>query len=109
MIHAANLSLYEVGKDGKAQFQRLRVRKMHPDMAELGGRVRFQPLDYNSMGSAEIRWKDGVVVGIRMHTSEKHVATSDGIYKVRSIRRKTKDQRWSVEEINKITGIPWKP
>ena len=110
VIHAANLiSLYEIGKDGKVPFQRLRGRKMHPDMVEFGECVHFQPLDYKSMGSAEIRWKDGVFVGIRMHTGEKLVATSDGIYKARSIRRKIEDQRWSVEEINKITGTPWKP
>ena len=98
VMHAANIiSLCKVGKDGKVAFQRLRARKMHPDMVESGERVHFQTLDYKKMGSAEILWKDGVVVGIHMHTGEKLVATSDGIYHAKSIRRKTGDQRWSVE------------
>ena len=103
------LNLCEVGRDGKVPFQRLRGRKMHPELIEFGERVMFQPLDHKSLGSAQPRWSEGVFVGIRMHTGEKLVATENGVCKTRSIRRRVEAERWDSEEITKVTGTPWKP
>ena len=94
VAHAGNLiTLHEVGKDGKVPFQRLRGRKMHPELIEFGERVMFQPLDHKSLGSAQPRWSEGVFVGIQMHTGEKLVATENGVCKTRSIRRRGGIQR----------------
>ena len=110
IVHAGNiLNLCELGKDGKVTFQRLRGRRMHADRVESGERVMFQPLDHKNLGSAQPRWHDAVFVGIRMHTGEKLIATTEGVCKTRSIRRKTEDERWNADEIMKVTGTPWKP
>ena len=94
IIHAGSIiNLCEVGKDGKVPFQRLRGRRMHTDMVEFGERVLYQPLDYKNLGSAQPRWSDGVFVGIRMHTGEKLIATSEGVCKTRSIRRRIESER----------------
>ena len=82
---------------------------MHTDMVEFGERVLYQPLDYKNIGSAQPRWSDGVFVGIRVHTGEKLIATSEGVCKTRSIRRRIESERWDPEEIKKVTGTPWKP
>ena len=82
---------------------------MHPEMVEFGERVLFQPLDHKNLGSAQLRWQEGVFVGIRMHTGEKIVATPEGICKTRSIRRRIESERWDPDEIMKVTGTPWKP
>ena len=88
ITHAGNIiNLCEVGKDGKVPFQRLRGRKMHPELVELGERILVQPLDHKSLGSAQLRWQEGVFVGIRMHTGEKIATTPGGVCKNRSIRR----------------------
>ena len=35
VIHAANvINLFEIGKDGKVPYQRLRGRKLHPDLID---------------------------------------------------------------------------
>ena len=40
VIHAGNLiTLHETGRDGRVPFQRLRGRKIHPDLLEFGERV----------------------------------------------------------------------
>ena len=110
VIHAGNLiTLYETGRDGRVPFQRLRGRKMHPDLLEFGERVMFQPLDYKQLGSAQPKWEEGVFVGIKMNTSEKLVATPDGVCKTRSIKRRRESERWDADEIAKVTGTPWKP
>lgn len=80
VTHARNIiNLCEVGKDGEVPSQRLRGRKMHPEMGEFGETVLFQPLDHKNLGSAQLRWQEGVFVGIRMHTGEEIVATPEGI------------------------------
>ena len=35
------------------------------------------------------------------------IATSRGVIKVMSFRRRTEEQRWNKEEFDKIQGIPW--
>ena len=107
IIHAANiLNLCEVGRDGKVPFQRLRGRRMHADLVEFGERVLYQPLDHKSLGSAQNRWADGVFIGIKMNTGEKLIATTEGICKARSIRRRVESERWNADEIMKVTGNP---
>ena len=78
VINASNiLHLFEVGRDGKVQFQRLRGRKMHSEMVEFGQRVFYQPLTYKALGSAQPRWNEVVFVGVRIQIGEKLVATSE--------------------------------
>ena len=109
VIHAGNiLNLFEVGRDGKVPFHRLRGRKMHSEMVEAGERVLYQPLTYKALRSAQPRWCEGVFVGVRMQTGEKLVATSEGVCKTRSIRRRVASERWDPIEIAKATGTPWK-
>lgn len=82
---------------------------MHVDLVEFGERVLYQPLDHKSLGSAQTRWADGVFVGIRMNTGEKLIATTEGVRKARSIRRRAGPERWNANEIMKVTGSSWKP
>ena len=110
VIHAANLiNLYEVGKDGKTPYQRLRGRKLHPDLIEFGECVHYLPLNHLDLGKAEPRWKDGVFLGIRIDSGEKLIGTPEGVIKVRSIRRKLEAERWVAEQHDALTCLPWKP
>ena len=64
VTHAGNIiNLCEVGKDGKVPFLSLRGRKMHPELVEFGKIILFQPLDHKTLGSAQLRWQEGVVCG----------------------------------------------
>ena len=56
VIHAANLiNLYEGGKNGRVPYQRLRGRKLHPDLIEFGECVHYLPLNHLDLGKAEAR------------------------------------------------------
>ena len=55
------------------------------------------------------RWADGVFLGVRAISNEVFVGTPEGIVKCRAIRRKTPDQRWNIDMLNKIQGLPWEP
>ena len=66
-MHAANLiNLYEVGRDCKTPYQRLRVRKLRADLIEFGECVHYLPLNHLEPGNAEPRWTDGVFLGVKL-------------------------------------------
>lgn len=110
VIHAANiLNVFEMGKDGRTPFQRLRGRKMHPDLVEFGETIYYQPLKHLELGKAEARWDTGVFLGFKINSGEKVIATKDGIIKVRSIKRKLESERWNPIEHSWINQYPWKP
>lgn len=109
-IHAANLiNLYEIGSDGRVPYQRLKGRKLQTEMLEFRKRVHFQPLDHAKLGKAELRWTDGMYLGVRLTSGEKLVANGQGVFKVRSIRRRLEAERWDVDHINAVNSFPWKP
>ena len=65
--------------------------------------------NHKDIGKLQARWRDGVHLGIRMESSEMLIGTSEGVFKVRSIRRKTEGLRWSASDVEQIIGVPWKP
>ena len=109
-IHAANiLNIFEVGRDGRVPYQRLRGRRMQPELVEFGETIYFQPLKHLELGKAEPRWGTGVFLGVKINSGEKVIATKEGIIKVRSIKRKLESERWNQEEHCWIAQFPWKP
>ena len=74
-------------------YQRLRGEKLHPDLIEFGECVHYLPLSHLELGKAEARWKDGVFLGIRLESGEKLIGTPEGVFKVRSLRRRIESER----------------
>ena len=94
-IHAATLiHPYEVGSDGGVPYQWLRGRNLQTDMLQFGKCIHFQPLDHAKLRKAELRCTESVYLGIRLTSGEKLDGNSEGIFKVRSIRRKLEAERW---------------
>ena len=56
------INLFEMGRDGKVPYQRLRGRKLHPDLIEFGECIHYLPLNHLELGKAEARWKDGTML-----------------------------------------------
>ena len=82
-VHEANiLNMFEVGNHGRVPYQRLRGRKMQPDLVEFGKAVDYQPLKNLDLGKAEPRWGTGIFHGIKINSGEKAIATKEGIIKV---------------------------
>ena len=56
MSHAGNImTLHETDGDGRIPVQRLRGRKMHPDLLGFGERILIQPFDYKHTGNSQPR------------------------------------------------------
>ena len=100
------INLYEIGKDGKVPYQRLRGRKLRAEALEFGECIHYLPLDRNEIGKLESRYAEGVYLGICLEDSSKYVGTPEGVFKTRSVARRPENQRWSLETIKGMTGVP---
>ena len=56
----------------------------------------------------EARWHQGIFLGAKDNT-EKIVGNASGVFTVQSIRRRSADDRYDVETLMSITGVPWDP
>ena len=58
----------------------------------------------------EVRWRDGVFLGVRDDSGEVIIGTPEGVIKVSAIRRKgTMGDRWDRDRIMGVVGVPWAP
>ena len=61
-------------------------------------------------GKLESRWESGIWFGVGEESSETLIETSQGVIKVRSIRRKASEEgRWNREEMQEMKGLPREP
>ena len=92
VVHAGNIiTLYQKGKgetDGRTPFHRLRRKPLQVDMCEYGEHIHFMIPDALKHGHLQPRWREVLFLGIRLHTSEKLVGAPEGVFKVRTLRRR---------------------
>ena len=48
-------------------------------------------------------------LGVKDNTTEKIVGSASGVFTVQSIRRRSADDRYDVETLMSVTGVPWDP
>ena len=109
-IHAANrLATLDVRDNGKATHENLRSKTLKKTSHEFGELNCVLPPCREDEGKSLATWHDGVYLGFRVEAGEELVGTPDGVYKVRSIRRRPAETGWSLEHIRALKGSPWKP
>ncbi len=55
----------------------------------------------------ESRWQQGVFLGVKGNTTEKIVGNASGVFTVQSIKRKSGEDRYNLETLQSVTGLPW--
>jgi hypothetical protein len=104
------LSHYEVGKDGRTAYERLKGKHTGVELCEFGEVIHYMPLKEISgaLASADARYKKGVWLGVNERTSERMVGTMDGnVVGTRSVKRLPDEEKWSAEAVEQIRGVPW--
>ena len=52
---------------------------------------------------------DGIWLGIKGRTGEHIIGTESGVVKAYTVKRRPEEERWSIEEVNKVRGTPGRP
>ena len=104
------LSRFLIGHDGQSPYQRIRGRPFKSEILEFGEAVHYKK-PKNTIGPGlnkwDSRWGVGIFLGIRTVSGEQYVGTSDGTFKVRTVKRFPPDKRFNIDLMNSIKGTPW--
>ena len=111
--HSAQvINRYRVGEDGKTNWERIKGKKFKREVPEFEECVWFvRPGSHKDSGNKfEVKWEDGVWLGVRDESGEHAIGTAKGVSKASTIRRKGfQGERWNKEEILGVNGTPWEP
>ena len=100
---------YEVGRDGKTPYERLRGKPSRLLGLEFGEKVNFRRTPIGArLAKLDTLWSDGVFLGYRSVSGEIVVGTPDGVFKTRTVQRKACEHRWKPENLDMVGGVPWK-
>jgi len=92
-------------KDGKTPYSRHRGREWRVSIPPFGETIEFLKRGHKF----ESRWQQGVFLGVKDNTTEKIVGNGSGVFTVQSIRRKSGDDKYNLEILQSVTGVPWDP
>ena len=63
--------------------------------------------DGGPLGKLTCMWDDGIYLGIKGTTGEMIVGDKNGVWRTRTVRRKTLPERWTRENLEMVGGVPW--
>ena len=99
----------EIGKDGKTVYERIKGKKPTVLGIEFGEKLMYKVKPSGSkLEKINARWEFGIFVGVRRRSGEVWIATKDKILTARSVRRIPAEQRWSMDSLSWIQGVPWR-
>ena len=106
--HASHLiTVCRIRDNGRTAYQLMKGRRTNAKMVPFGESVLFKiPKTASRVGGFEDRWESGVWLGFVMRSGEHLVGTSQGVFKVSAIMRRSSDRRWSRELIDGVVGTP---
>ena len=104
------LNRYEVGRDGRTACERLKAKKAKPLGMEFGELIqwRTRPLGSGALGKLDSVWDHGVFLGVKGKTGEIVIGARSGIFKARTVRRRSTEDRWNPNAMELVTGVPWR-
>ena len=112
------ISRYKMGSDGLVPYKRVKGKMPSNFIMPWGEKVLYMPPKATAIegddGKRHRKTKDdyryefGIYLGIKSDSNDSWVGTASGkVITARSLRRVSEDQKWSMEDIEKILGLPW--
>ena len=92
-------------KDGKTPYSGHRGREWRVSLPPFGETIEFLKRGHKF----EARWHQGIFLGVKDNTTEKIVGNASGVFTVQSIQRRSAEDRYDVETLMSVTGVPWDP
>ena len=99
---------YGIGRDGKSPYKILRGRDATSSLCEFAECVQFRQSGVSrARGELQNMLGDGVCLG-RTHSSGTCIIGAPrGIMKARDVYRRPKDERFNIDMLQSIIGVPW--
>ena len=105
------INRYMIGADGKTAYSCRWNREYNGSLCMFGelidakvpvsGRVRVP--------KAGSQWFSGVYLGKDTEADEVVLGNANGVFKVRTVRRRSPSQQWSASYVMQMTSTPWQP
>ena len=111
VAHASDsITRFHVHPDGRTGYHNWKGRPFKKECVEFGECIMYNPPGRKGNDKFMNRWEEGVWLGIADRTNEVIVGTSEGVIKVRDVRRHAADKdRWDLIRFNAFQGVPWEP
>ena len=103
------LNRCEVSKDGKTNYERCKGKRAKVEGFEFGEGVHWKHRPAGGpLGKLATTWHEGIFLGKKGSTGETIVGDARGVFKTRTVRRKPESERWNVENMKFVSGVPWR-
>ena len=90
--------------------RRWKGKEFNRPEAQLGECVMYLPAGSAGKNKSDVRWMEGVWLGITLESGESIIGTANGVVKARDFRRKPEEGgRWSSDGTDEFNAVPWEP
>ena len=69
---------------------------------------RTRPIGGGALGKLDSVWDHGVFLGVKGKMGEIVIGARSGIFKARTVRRRSIEDRWNPKAMELVTGVPWR-
>ena len=103
------LSKYSQGIEGKTAYERIRHESCKTPVVPFGEAIMYLPMKTATRNKGQSAKKLGLWLGTIERNEETIIGTMTGVVKCRTFSRLTEEDRWNLELVQGMQGVPWQP
>ena len=101
------LTRFEVGRDGKTAYERLKGKSAKVQGMSFAGRIWWKRKRAGGpLGKLTCMWEDGVYLNVKATTAEVIVGNRNGVWLTRTVRRTPAEERWDRSNLEMVVAVP---
>ena len=105
------INRYLIGSDGKTAYSRSWSREYNGALCMFGEWIDAKlPINRNvKIPKGGSQWFSGVYFGKDTEADEVILGNENGVFKVRTVKRRPPSQQWNATGVSKMLSVPWQP
>ena len=105
------INRYLIGSDGKTAYSRRWSREYNGSLCMFGEWIDAKlPISNKvKIPKGGTQWFSGVYLGKDTEADEVILGNANGVFKVRTVKRKPPSQQWNAVGVSKMLSVPWQP
>ena len=106
------INRYLIGSDGKTAYSRRWSREYNGSLCMFGEWIDAKLPMSNfkvKIPKGGTQWFSGVYLGKDTGADEVILGNANGVFKVRTVKRKPPSQQWNAVGVSKMLSVPWQP